>query len=238
MANFPFQRLQIDLAGLIERTPAGQRLPSEPVLAKQLGVSRATLRDAMRTFETQGLIRRRQGSGTFVVGKVQALESGLEVLESLETMANRLNLEITLSNLSVEHETADEDIAQSLEIGAGAPVLRVRRVIRANDRPVAYLVDILPEGVLQTDDLPANFRGSVLDFFLGRGDSLKTSRANISAIGATAEVAKVLEIQRGDVLLHFYSQLFDKNGKVVDYSLSYFIPGYFHFHVVRRVGSQ
>jgi hypothetical protein len=41
MANFPFQRLQIDLAGLIERTPAGQRLPSEPVLAKQLGVSRA-----------------------------------------------------------------------------------------------------------------------------------------------------------------------------------------------------
>ena len=96
MANFPFQRLQTDLAGLIERTPAGQRLPSEPELAKQLGVSRATLRDAMRTFETQGLIRRRQGSGTFVVGKVQALESGLEVLESLETMANRLNLEITV----------------------------------------------------------------------------------------------------------------------------------------------
>jgi GntR family transcriptional regulator len=132
---------------------------------------------------------------------------------------------------------ADEDIAQAW-ILVWAPVLRVRRVIRANDRPVAYLVDILPEGVLQTDDLPADFRGSVLDFFLGRGDSLKTSRANISALGATAEVAKVLEIQRGDVLLHFYSQLFDKSGKVVDYSLSYFIPGYFHFHVVRRVGSQ
>jgi GntR family transcriptional regulator len=38
-------------------------------------------------------------------------------------------------------------------------------------------------------------------------------------------------------LLHFYSQLFDERGKVVDYSLSYFIPGYFHFHVVRRVGN-
>ena len=54
---------------------------------------------------------------------------------------------------------------------------------------------------------------------------------------ATAEVAKVLEIQRGDVLLHLYAQLFDGSGKVVDYSLSYFIPGYFHFHVVRRVGT-
>ena len=69
---------------------AGQRLPSEPDLAKQLGVSRATLREAMRTFETQGLIRRRQGSGTFVVGKGAVMDSGLEVLESLETMAKRL----------------------------------------------------------------------------------------------------------------------------------------------------
>ena len=39
MANFPFQRLQADLAALITRSPAGQRLPSEPDLAKQLGVS-------------------------------------------------------------------------------------------------------------------------------------------------------------------------------------------------------
>jgi GntR family transcriptional regulator len=63
------------------------------------------------------------------------------------------------------------------------------------------------------------------------------ARANISAIGATAEVAKALEIQRGDVLLHFSSQVYDKNGKVLTYTFSYFIPGYFHFHVVRRVGS-
>ena len=44
MSNFPFQRLQVDLAALIAQTPAGQRLPSEPELAKQMGVSRATLR--------------------------------------------------------------------------------------------------------------------------------------------------------------------------------------------------
>jgi len=65
MANFPFQRLQTDLAKLITRTPAGQRLISEPELAKQMGVSRATLREAMRSFETQGLIRRRQWSARY-----------------------------------------------------------------------------------------------------------------------------------------------------------------------------
>ena len=237
MSNFPFQRLQNDLAALIARTPAGQRLPSEPDLAKQLGVSRATLREAMRAFETQGLIRRRQGSGTFVVGKVQALDSGLEVLESLETMAKRLDLEISVSDLHVEQVIADEELAAGLNVAIGSQLLRVRRVVRTDGRPVAYLVDTLPEDILHVEDLSADFHGSVLDYLLGRGDPLKTSRANVSAIGATAEVAKALEIQRGDVLLHFYSQLFDVNNKVVDYSLSYFIPGYFHFHVVRRVGN-
>jgi len=237
MANFPFQRLQADLAALITRSPAGQRLPSEPDLAKQLGVSRATLREAMRSFETQGLIRRRQGSGTFVVGKMQVLDSGLEVLESLETLAKRLGLEVSVSDLSIDPMAADEEYAKLLDVHVGEALTRVRRVIRTDNRPVAYLVDVLPEAILRSNDLPSDFHGSVLDFLLGRGDALASSRANISAIGATAEVAKAIEIQRGDVLLHFNSQLFSAEGKIVDYSLSYFIPGYFHFHVVRRVGN-
>ncbi|MCA2001636.1 MAG: GntR family transcriptional regulator [Chloroflexi bacterium] len=237
MPHFPFQRLQADLAKLIERTPAGERLPSEPDLAKQLGVSRATLRDAMRTFETQGLVRRRQGSGTFVVGKLRTLDSGLEVLESLETIAKRQGLAISVSDLSVEQIPADEKTAEKLNIPPGSPVLQVRRVISTEDRPIAYLVDTLPEEIMRASDLTSDFRGSVLDTLLRRGDILRTSRANITALNAAADVAKALEIQRDDVLLSFSAQLFDENGKVVDYSLSYFIPGYFHFHVVRRVGS-
>jgi len=237
MANFPFQRLQADLAALINKAAAGQRLPSEPDLAKQLGVSRATLREAMRSFETQGLIRRRQGSGTFVVGRVQALNAGLEILESLDTVAKRQGLEMSISALNVEVMTADAERAEILKVPSGSNLTRVQRVICAEGRPVAYLVDILPEDVLKAKDLPSDFHGSVLDFLLERGDPLSSSRADVSAIGASADVAKPLEIQRGDVLLHFHAQLFNDEGRVVDYSLSYFIPGYFHFHIMRRVGN-
>jgi GntR family transcriptional regulator len=46
-----------------------------------------------------------------------------------------------------------------------------------------------------------------------------------------------LQIQRDDVLLHFVAHLYTKDSRVVDYSFSYFLPGYFHFHVVRKVSN-
>lgn len=233
--NFPFQRLQADLAKLINKTAPGKRLLNEPALSKQLGVSRATLREAIRTFEVQGLIRRKQGSGTYVVGRIKPIESGLEVLESIEKIAKRQGMQTAVSDLVVETIAMDEELKPLFKVSANSKLTQVRRIIRAEGRPVAYLVDILPENVLSVDDLPNNFNGSVLDFLLKRGDKLVQSRADVSAIDATAEVAKQLEIQRDNVLLHFQSQLFNNAGKMVDYSLSYFIPGYFHFHVVRKV---
>jgi GntR family transcriptional regulator len=116
-------------------------------------------------------------------------------------------------------------------------LVSIRRVIRADGRPVAFLVDTLPEEFLKPEELPRNFNGSILDFLIARGSPLTISRAAISAAGATAEVARSLEIQREDVLLRFTSQLFIANGSVVDYSVSSFIPGYFNFHVIRRVGN-
>jgi GntR family transcriptional regulator len=202
-----------------------------------LGVSRATLREAMRTFETQGLIRRRQGAGTFVVGQVQVLDSGLEVLESLETMARRLGLGVTVSGLQIEKLYADQELADGLKMPLASRLVSVQRVICADERPVAYLVDTLPEEFLNPEELPAEFNGSVLDFLIARDTPLTISRAAISATGATAEVARALEIQRDDVLLKFTSQLYIADGRVVDYSVSNFIPGYFNFHVIRRVGN-
>src|SRR5512133_3948998 len=116
MANFPFQRLQADLAALIQRTPAGSRLVSEPELAKQLGVSRATLREAMRMFETQGRIRRRQGAGTFVVGKVPVLEGGLEVLESMMTLARRTNMDVGPGEVFIDRVPAEGECAEALSV--------------------------------------------------------------------------------------------------------------------------
>ncbi len=237
--HHPFQMLQAKLAQLISDTPPGERLPSEPELAQKLGVSRATLREGMRTFEGQGLIRRRQGVGTFVVPQAKVIETGLEVLESIERLANRIGLKVTMGALQVKEISANQEESENLKVKEGTSLVKVTRVIYTDERPVAYLTDLLAPGILNEEELKNEFTGSVLDFLLKRGNiGLAKSFTDIQAVAAAPEIAKKLEIQRGDVLLMFVARLFSDKGTIVDYSYSYFLPGYFRFHVVRSVGSS
>ena len=231
------QQLHERLRKLISETESGGRLPSEPKLAKQLGVSRATLREAMRIFETQGVIHRRQGVGTFVVPPSQVIDTGLEVLESILTQAERKNLQIKMGLYSIGEHVATDKEAEVLKIEPGSEVLQISWVMETPDRPVAYLLDVLPADVLSIEEARQNFKGSVLDLLMGNPSlNLTTSRTELSAVAAPAKIAKSLGIQRGDVVLCFEATLFSAEGKVVDYSHSYYLPGYFRFHVMRRVG--
>lgn len=126
MANFPFQRLQADLAAIIARTPAGAKLASEVELAKQLGVSRATLREAIRTFENQGLVRRRQGAGTFVVGRVSSFEDIKDI------------------NDESERAKALADLAPSLNDGQFQDALTVAREIKDETSRIIAYASLIP----------------------------------------------------------------------------------------------
>lgn len=228
-----------ELSTIIANMETGERLPSEPKLADQLGVSRATLREAMRTFETRGFLRRKQGVGTFVIHPSQVFESGLEKLVSLETLAQQIGLSVSMGELEVERQPAEGEVADALNLDEGEEVLRVSRVIMAENRPVAYLIDTLPIDVLTAEDVKSNFTGSVLDLLLKRDQPpLASSRTAINAEGATSDIASALDIQRHAPLLVFSSRLYTTRGRVIDYSFSYFLPGYFRFHIVRRIGND
>ena len=233
------QRLQESLGNIISGLKPGDRLPSEPKLAQQLGVSRATLREGMRTFETQGVIRRRQGAGTYVMQPSPVIESGLEVLESIETLAKRIGLDVSMGEMRVTLRPAIATEKQALELEGENNIIHLARLIQADGRPAAYLIDILPEDIIRPIELENAFSGSVLDMLLKRGTpELISSRCEITAVPASHDIARALQIQRGDVLLCFTAWLYSATGRIIDFSYSYFLPGYFRFHVVRRIGRQ
>jgi GntR family transcriptional regulator len=232
-----YQRTADKLEKMLASMKPGTFLPSEPALAKQLGVSRATLREAIRTFEERGQLIRRQGIGTYVSHLPPVIDTGLEVLESVATLASRIDLDIEMVGLDVQERQPTEIEKERFGIAGSEAVMEVSRVLVTSDRPVSYLIDILPQGILPAKTFKDNFKGSVLDIFLQRGElSLGHSRTNITAISAPANIARQLQISRKEVLLVLEAWLYTDEGKVIDHSFTYSLPGVFKFHVVRRVG--
>ena len=187
------QRLHIQLRELIAEISPGERLPSEPKLSKEFGVSRATLREAMRTFETQGMIQRRQGVGTFVVHPSGVMDAGLEVLESIETLAERINLPVRMGTFDAERREASP---QERELFDEERVLQVSRVIEVENRPVAFLEDVLPDSLLSDEELFVRFTGSILDLFLKRGEPQLGEQHHVPRLGTgryACKRARVLE---------------------------------------------
>lgn len=224
------------LSDMIAEMEPGTYLPSEPALAKQLGVSRATLREAMRTFEEQGLIVRRQGVGTYVTEPPTVIETGLEVLKSIESLAEEMGLEVDVGSVRVERRLPGGREREIFGGSVSGSVFEVSRVIFTKGRPVAYLIDVLPEEFIAEEDLGESFKGSILNLMLTKDEpTLSYSKAEINAVSADSEVARHLNIQRGDVLLNISATLHQRDGGVVDLSRSFFLPGVFRFNIVRRV---
>ncbi|MGA9532663.1 MAG: GntR family transcriptional regulator [Anaerolineales bacterium] len=231
-----YQQTADAIGEILSKASPGTFLPSEPALADQLGVSRSTLREAMRLFEARGLIVRRRGIGTYVVRPPIVIESGLEELSSVETLAAQVGVEVEACDLEIEERPATECDASHLRIAVGTPIVELRRVILADGRPVAYFVDCLPRTHLDPTEVDEHFSGSVLRMLLDRHDlKLDRSQAEITALPADALVASGLSIHPGDVLLYLEACLLAEDGHVVDFSRSYCLPGTFRFHVVRRV---
>lgn len=176
--------------------------------------------------------------GTFVASRIPVLETGLEVLESLGGMADRLGLASEVAFLEVEERLATPTEAEGLGFArdAAVDVLIINRVISVEGEPVADLRDIVPRTYLSQDDLSHDFRGSVLEVFLRQGAPLlSTSRTQILATEATAKFAQRLDVPRGTALLKLVSQLYSCDERIVDYSVAYFVPGHFKFQVLRKV---
>jgi GntR family transcriptional regulator len=234
----PRVELESSLVHLLNSLNPGDRLPPEPDLSKQLGVSRAMLREVVTGLVERGLLIRRQGIGTFVASQTPFFDFGLEVLDSLDSLARRTGMETEVSELEIlPREWKPEEIALLPADVDEENVLEVSRVISIKGKPIAYLVDIVPEQFLAQSEIEASIHGSVYDLLAQKGEiPLAFSRTEIMAMNANSKLSKRLHVPLDAALILLTSQLFTHGDQVVDLSYSYFVPGQFKFHVMRRLG--
>ncbi len=178
----------------------GDRLPSEADLVRDYGVSRTTARRALDELRRQGLVRREPGRGTFLASP--RLWSNLAYLHSFSEEIKRWGYRPGARLVAREERTTDEKLASRLAVEEGEPVLYVRRLRLADERPIFVCDSYLP--VARFPELEDADYGAVsLSRLFEETVGLKVERAHqwIGAAAAPADVAGLLEIGAGVPLL-------------------------------------
>ncbi len=132
----------------------GDLVPSEHDLTMTLGVSAITVKRALNELQSEGLIQRIQGRGSFIA-RPRKLVLGLERLYSLTTVAQESGLEPLRRCLEMKSMPATPNIARHLHIAEGAEVAKVVRLRLIDQEPFAVDTSYLPltlfPGILHDD---------------------------------------------------------------------------------------
>lgn len=234
-----FLQVEEEIRALInERLKPGDRLPSEQELAATLGVSRSTLREALRILENEGMIRRKHGVGSFVQRKVSPIQGGIEELASISQLIRSLGMEPGTSSLELREETLDQQLAVKLSAPVGARVLTFDRVRTANGDPVVYgldrvLAEFLPNSPSAREFIN-DYGGSIFALLEANSIRIEYVKADIRPVVAGRLVARRLGLGRLRPLLLLEQVHYDAGHNPVVYGEDYFHPDYFHFWVIRR----
>lgn len=126
--------------------PPGSILPSEKQLQDSFGISRTTVRMALKELEQEGFLVRSPGKGTFVAS--MKIESGpRRILSFTQEMLN-MGLQVSNQVVSLEKELPVIRTANKLQIPQDQPVWRLERIRMADSVPIATEVNYIPAALV------------------------------------------------------------------------------------------
>lgn len=208
-----------------------RELPAEPALARQLGVSRGTLRTAIANLEHEGLLARHQGVGTFIVSHAKRLRNVLNRNYGITELVRDIGGKPGTRDLTVSTTAAENHLAEKLRIEPGEMVVVVRRVRTADDVPVAYTIDFLSARALEQGHLDAGRlekaireKDSLYAILRDAGLIVDGGIADLRAVTANRDVASALSVKLGVPLLLLSQIDYASRGDVVLYSDEYLPP--------------
>jgi DNA-binding GntR family transcriptional regulator len=207
------------------RLTPGTRIDTEVELARQLRLSRPTVRQAMDYLVDKGVIARRRGAGTRVVSA--DVRRPLE-LSSLHDDLLRSGQRPTTEVLSMAVEPVSGEVARALQIAENTPALSLVRLRSAMHRPIARLTNYLPIGFadLTTEELE---RRGLYDILRARGIRLHSANQVIGARTATAAEAKLLDERRNAAVLTMQRTTLDDHGAVVEFGTHIYAASRYRF---------
>ena len=213
-----------------------QKFYSEKELADMLGVSRNTVREAIRQLEQEGILYSKQGVGTFVISSNNSVKTNINNLESSTVIIKDNGYEPGTIKLSSQQIDAPKKIVKKLDLDENnkQEIFYVQRVRTANKEPVVFVEDYLPVSKQIVENFETEFDESLLDFLEKLGYSTQFSLTTIKSVISNEKIMEKMNLKKPKALLHLEQLHFTNNGQPIFYSDSYFISDKFEFSVVRK----
>lgn len=214
---------------------SADRLPSEVELAERLGVSRTVIRDALSDLEREGFIERVRGIGTVINRDIVRLNNRLDLKVEYNDLIREAGYRPCTDSISLRAETADDTLAEILQIDVGAPVFVCEKRLLAGEIPVIFSIDYLPRSLFDgMVDLDIDWSIPVFDI-LDRycGLNVVTSIAKVHPTNATPAVRQKLAVRDGDALLMLDEVGFCKLSRPVMRSFEFYTT-FFDFTLLRK----
>lgn len=191
---------------------SGVQLRGEVEFARELGVSRQTLREATRVLTREGLLTIRHGVGTFVAEAPEHLSSSLNTIGSLSALIRESGAEARVDGLKVRRIAASGQIAKALDIDLDSDVAEITRLRLIGTKPLAVAYDYIP--LLNAElEMPLikTFDGESIYRFMATmlKRQMKSSEATITAVSSNKKHAQLLHVKAGFPLLLMREVQFD-----------------------------
>jgi GntR family transcriptional regulator len=213
-----YQQLQRKLRLAIENRVLGadDALPPERDLAEELNVSRITVRKAIDGLVEEGLLIRKQGSGTFVTNRVEKNFAKLTSFSEDMRARGRKPRSVWLDRAA---GTVTPGESLTLRSSPGTPVYRFSRIRYADDAPMA-----LEYATVLADCLPSveSVETSLYEALERTGNRPVRALQRLRAVLLTAEQAQLLKAQEKDAGLLVERVGFLKDGRAVEFSQSFY----------------
>ena len=211
----------------------GERIPSEPELARRRTVSRSSMRAAITMLEEDGIVSRKHGSGTYVTYR-PALQHDLGRNFGVSSLIRSTGMKPGTVEESWGAVPAPAAIAEALGVQEGTPVTSLRRVRTADGRRVVDVTDWCRIEHLAPDDLPSIPDGSVYAALANRGLAVDHGVADLTPRNADGELARRLDVPRGTLLLTIDQVDRTVDGIAVLVSREHHLADAFSFTLLRR----
>lgn len=197
----------------------GTAIPSENTLAKTFGINRITIRNAVDALVNEGLLKRVQGKGVFVVG--QKLTVSIEGTGGFVSDSMSVNQNVSVKEISKIVREANNKYANIFNIELEDEIYQIRHLTHVGGEEVAVEDYFFPASIIPSFDSINTSIFTFKDIFSFYGIKQSKMTQSLTIVKGPSKLRKLLNTPNGVMLFLLECDYYGETNQIIAHSITY-----------------